>query len=310
MIRPILRGLATWTVPGYLRRVMATGGSDSARYCHTVWFRHLLRAMGSGMPFPSILAELGPGDSIGMGLCALLTGVQKYIALDAVQHADLSRNLATFDELVELISSRAVPAGDEEFPNVKPRLDAYRFPSDLLDPDRLAAALAPERVAMLRRSIAHPAGEGSPILYLAPWSSRTPPSATPIDFAVSQAVMEHVDDVAATYSALHDWLAPGGWMSHQIDFRCHGTAETWNGHWTYSPLSWRLIKGARPYLLNRLPWSSHRRAIDQAGFTMVATTPVESANVITRGSLAHSHRTLVEDGDMTISGMHLIARKT
>lgn len=74
-LRPVVRGLATW-IPG-ARRISArgTGGSTDARYCYSVWLRHLVMAHVRGLNTdPHTLAELGPGDSLGTGLCAVLTG--------------------------------------------------------------------------------------------------------------------------------------------------------------------------------------------------------------------------------------------
>jgi hypothetical protein len=57
----------------------------------------------------------------------------------------------------------------------------------------------------------------------------------------SQAVFEHVVDLRGTYEALRRWLKPGGVMSHQIDFKAHGTAKRWDGHWAYSDFIWKLL---------------------------------------------------------------------
>ena len=78
-----------------------TGGTGSAEYCYCIWLRHLVLAHQGGMKeFPRTVAELGPGDSIGVGLAALLSGVQRYIALDAMVHADVAGNLQVFDGFI------------------------------------------------------------------------------------------------------------------------------------------------------------------------------------------------------------------
>ncbi|RJP62040.1 MAG: hypothetical protein C4541_00460 [Candidatus Auribacter fodinae] len=54
----------------------------------------------------------------------------------------------------------------------------------------------------------------------------------------SQAVLEHIDNLPEAYESMRLWLKPDGFMSHQIDFKCHGTAEEWNRHWAYSQSEW------------------------------------------------------------------------
>ena len=71
---------------------------------------------------------LGPGSSLGADLAALLTGAESYHAVDIIQHATAQRNLSVFDALVELFQRRADLPGDEEFPEVVPKLASYRFP--------------------------------------------------------------------------------------------------------------------------------------------------------------------------------------
>ncbi len=115
-IKAILAGLATY-VPGY-DYLHATGGTDSARYCYSVWLRHLklLHEAGALRGVPHTVAELGPGDSIGIGLAALLSGAERYYALDVVPYPDLKSNLAIFDELVRLFRERRADLGGTRVP--------------------------------------------------------------------------------------------------------------------------------------------------------------------------------------------------
>src|SRR2546426_11217743 len=80
----LLKGAATF-LPGVNRMACrGSGGTVSARYCYSVWLRHLLHAHNSGLwKGVARIAELGPGDSFGIGLAAMLSGVDEYFALDA-----------------------------------------------------------------------------------------------------------------------------------------------------------------------------------------------------------------------------------
>ena len=72
-IRKILGGFKSY-VPGGVS-IHGTGGTDSARYCYTIWLRHLSILYKNGFTkIPDTIAELGPGDSIGTGLAGLLSG--------------------------------------------------------------------------------------------------------------------------------------------------------------------------------------------------------------------------------------------
>ena len=79
-LRPMLVGAATF-VPGVrqlfssVKEGMGLGRATSARYCYSVWLRHVaLLARNDLWNYPRVVAELGPGDSLGVGLCALLCG--------------------------------------------------------------------------------------------------------------------------------------------------------------------------------------------------------------------------------------------
>jgi SAM-dependent methyltransferase len=279
-----------------------TGGTDSARYCYTVWLRHLVLAQRAGLrAFPGVVAELGPGDSIGIGLAALLSGAERYVGLDVVLHANLERNLTMLEELVDLFSRRSAIPDQDEFPEVKPGLERYDFPAHVLPATRLAEALAPARLERIRRALREAPGAGSPIEYCAPWHDAAVIKPGSVELIFSQAVLEHVDDLEGAYAAMRRWLRPGGLMSHQIDFRSHGTAHEWNGHWCYSDLTWRLVRGGRPYLLNRQPRSVHARLLAAQGFRIVFEQAVTLASGVPRERLARRFRDLADD-DLATAG--------
>ena len=206
---------------------------------------------------PKVVAELGPGDSLGIGLAALVSGAEKYFAFDVVECANLERNLKILDELVTLFKNKEDIPGEQEFPGVKPCLETYDFPQQILTNHQLSQALEDARIDRIRNSIISHNREDSIIIYKAPWFYSSIREKESIDLIYSQAVLEHVDDLRNTYRAMRLWLKPKGFISHQIDFRCHGMDDKWNGHWTYSDFMWKVIRGNRPYLLNREPHSTH-----------------------------------------------------
>jgi len=212
------------------------------------------------------VAELGPGDSLGIGLAALLSGAERYLAFDAVPHAKPERNVAVFDELVELFRFRSPIPDSTEFPNLHPTLENYAFPSDVLTEAVMTESLSEARVSALREDLVNLAGM---VTYQPQWQTRSRLSEHSVDLIVSQAVLEHVDALEATYETMFRWLKPGGAMSHQIDFKCHSTADSWNGHLAYSDTCWRLMRGNLPYFINRRSPSEHVNAAQAAGFQQI-----------------------------------------
>jgi hypothetical protein len=251
-------------------------------------------------PDPKCVAELGPGESLGVGLAALLTGCEQYFAFDVVQHSGAEKNERVFDELVVLLQNRTPIPGPDEFPEIKPYLERYDFPADILDEDRLARALAPARLARIRASL-RSQGKDSVIHYRVPWDGADVLEKESVDMIFSQAVLEHVDDLRGTYRAMYSWLKPMGYMSHQIDFKCHGTAREWNGHWRYPDWVWRLVRGRRAYLLNRQPHSAHLAMLQEEGFKVVCDRTVTKDSCYKASDLARRFRSLVAE-DLVTSG--------
>lgn len=309
-LKPVLRGLATW-IPG-ARRVFArgTGGSNNARYCYSVWLRHLVMAHQTGLDTdPRTVAELGPGDSLGTGLCAVLTGADRYLALDVVQHANLERNAAVLEELIHLLARRAPIPDESEYPKVDPRLSSYAFPGEILTSERLNRTLAPDRLARVRSALRHGSAEGIEIRYVGRWQSSAVVDLGEVDLILSQAVLEHVEDLPYTYAAMRRWLRPGGLCSSCIDFRSHTYAREWNGHWGYSDATWRLIRGNRPFLLNREPLSTHRRLLREAGFVIAYEQPRRNSGGLQRDRLAGPFRHL-SDEDLSTQTVFIQAVKS
>lgn len=285
-----------------------TLGTGSARYCYSVWLRHLIRtAPFRQVPLSGLVVELGPGDSLGIGLAALLCGATRYIAVDTVRHADAERNLAILAQLVRLFTARAaIPAGDE-FPEIKPGLADYAFPDALLSLEAMRANLAPIRIEAIATALRGVAGEDALVRYIDPASAnQIPPGCASMVF--SQAVLEHVDDLGGIYSACHTWLDQTGIMSHQIDLKSHGTAREWNGHWVYPDILWTLLRGRRPYLLNREPCHGHLERITQAGFNILATERYHLTSRLDRRQLAVRFRKMDEE-DLGTAGIFVVAHK-
>jgi len=110
------------------------------------------------------------------------------------------------------------------------------------------------------------------------------------------------------YRAMYQWLKPGGYMSHQIDFKCHDSAREWNGHWTYSNLMWKLVRGKDVWLINRLPYSEHVELIEKAGFRIVGEQLVRRASNVRRRQLASKFRR-IPDSDLTTTDAFVQAVK-
>jgi SAM-dependent methyltransferase len=251
---------------------------------------------------PEAVAELGPGDSIGTGLAALLAGAKSYHALDLVRYSNTARDLEIFEDLLELYRERSAIPDEKEFPHVGPRLESYQFPADIITDERLEVCLQGDRLNFLRDSIRR-AGTADPgcIAYIVPWYEEENLDDSSFDLILSQAVFEHVDDLPFAYQKVYRWLKPGGIFSQEIDFTCHGTAREWNGHWRYSPLTWKLIRGKRSYLINRQPLSVHRELLTRTGFRIASEMPSRDPKGIRRRELASEFREITDEDLSTYS---------
>ncbi len=306
-LKPILRGVAT-CVPGrYDAKRLGTGGTISARYCYSVWLRHLALIESCGLPthYDSV-AELGPGDSLGISVAALLTGTNRVDALDVVRYASTPHNLQILTQLAELLAERQRIPDAGEFPDVYPRLSSYAFPA-FLDERRLAQALEAGRVERIAKALS-----GTPsdicVTYYVPWQDCWKPDARGADLVVSQAALEHVEDIDAVHRSLATGVRIGGIASHVIDFRSHGMTAAWDGHLQYGNGLWRIVKGQRPYLLNRRSPAGHLQAMRQSGFEIIRTERTTASPTIPHGALNRAFRQWSEE-DRSTATMIVVARR-
>ncbi|HEY5971425.1 MAG TPA: methyltransferase domain-containing protein [Pseudoxanthomonas sp.] len=313
-VSTIVKGALTF-IPGITKALpgigIGTGGTNSASYCYGVWLKHLVLLHESGLrQVPDTVAELGPGDSCGIGLAAMLTGVNHYYALDVVRHGDNEDDVAIFDELLRLFQTRAARP-TKGWPDYDGFLDEGLFPSHILTDELLAASLAPDRVARIRSALTSPAGaqQDLSIRYMVPWFDDNVIDEGSVDLIISHSVLEHVVDLDVTYQAMRAWLKPEGWMSHQIDFKCHGLSGEWNGYRQYPEVLWKLVVGTRPFLLNRQPYSVHSALLERHGFEVVLDLKQHITDRGIKRSQLSSHWQGISDDDLTCAGAFIQAGK-
>jgi methyltransferase family protein len=308
-VMTLAKGLATW-IPGVHRAFNdLKTGTGTASYCYGVWMKHLVLLCEHGMrDMPRSVVELGPGSSIGTGLAALLSGAERYVGIDAVEHATADANLAVFRELCRLFEQRA-PRPTRGFPAFDEYLDARLFPSRILTDERLEESLAPHRLNRLQKAVeALSSPSPHPAIRYQTWRAGSGPGDAQFDLVFSHVVMNEVEDLEGTYARCAAWLRPGGWMSHQIDFTSLDTTPEWNGHRRYGEVTWKIISGRRPYFVNREPMGTHLRTMERVGFEIVAAIRGRATGGLTREQHAERWRAFPDEDLDTQTGF-IIARR-
>lgn len=310
-LKPIFKGLLS-LIPGMQRTLakLKANVPSSADYCYGVWLKHLTMLWANGLKkIPEKMIELGPGNSLGTGLASLLSGINHYYALDVVKQAKSEHNLKVFDELAQLFSKRSARP-NKGWPDYDSYLDENFFPSHILTEEILNIALSRERIESIRHAITDlkPKNDTAYINYVVPWTDEKIIEKESTDLIISHSVMEHVTDIERCYKILFSWLRSGGMMSHQVDFRSHGTSKKWNGYWKYSGLWWKIIVGKLPYLINRQPCSEHIRLIKKNGFKIVCLLKRYEPTGIKRSHLSQ-HWKNISDDDLACSGIFVQAIK-
>ncbi|MGK2953837.1 MAG: class I SAM-dependent methyltransferase [Thiobacillus sp.] len=133
-----------------------------------------------------------------------------------------------------------------------------------------------------------------------------------VDLVISRAVLEHVNDLPATFRDMYAALKPGGIAIHQVDLKSHGLHRV-------NPLDflcwptwlWSLMYSEKG-VPNRLRVNAYRDAVAQSGLELLTLKPTLRASLddvrAVRAELAMPFKDLSEE-DLSWLGFWLVCRK-
>ncbi len=309
-LKPIVTGIIKH-IPGIKRFLPTrTGGTIESRYCYSVWLRHLINwNTYYRNRLPESVAELGPGDSLGVGLCSLLTGSKSLYSLDMIKYWDTKRNLKIFNELITLLKNKTNIPDNLEYPKIKPILKSYKFPSNILSDELLSKTLDDNRLNNIKNELNDIDNPNNTFLkYYIPWNQSGIIRDYSIDLIFSQTVLQHVEDLEHTYKSMRNWIKPKGLMSHTIDFKSMGCTKSWDGHRAFSDVEWKIVKGGKLFLINREPISKHIELLTKFGFKILTKIPNKIKNQLNRNQYSNRFKYLSDD-DLITSGVYILAIK-
>lgn len=294
-----------------------TGGTSDATYCYSVWMRHVSMIYDQlpNFRFNSVL-EFGPGDTFGVGIAALLGGAKRYVSVDAQSYVRIELCRAHENKLKSMYTRKsAIPHGGN-LANVYPVLKNYDFPEHILKAYgvlKKSKWVDPFPRGLLSDNTLDGFQSGNSIIQYAapclPSELGAHVEGSSICLCLSQAVMEHVQDPKAAYTAMFEALRPGGMVSHQIDFKSHGTSYDWNGHWVYSERQWSIARDRKTFRdINRLSLSDHLKLMKEVGLKIQTVKRVEMHSDLCRSELHDSFKHLTDE-DIVTSSAHIIATK-
>lgn len=133
-----------------------------------------------------------------------------------------------------------------------------------------------------------------------------------VDMVISRAVLEHVNDLPATFRDTYAALKPGGLAIHLVDLKSHGLHRDNPLDFLNWPASlWSLMYSAKG-VPNRLRANAYRDAVAQSGLELVAMTPTLLASAAdvraVRPKLAAQFKSLGEE-DLSWLGFWLVCKK-
>jgi len=240
-------------------------------------------------------------------LAALISGSDRYTAVERHKYCSQEQNLLIFEELIELFKNRAPIPDDDEFPRMRPSLDTYDFPSEILTEETMQVVLAQERIQKLRNAFTDNLNN-SHVEYVLSWES-TERHGGKYDLVLAQSVMEYVDDLQDTYKTICRVLKKGGYATFVIDYTAHHLSKRWDEHWTYSDLLWKCLRGRQPYFLNRKTHSLHEKKIKKAGLKVVFSERTLREPSIRRSELSKKYHKLPPKDFETSGGFFIAVSK-
>lgn len=133
-----------------------------------------------------------------------------------------------------------------------------------------------------------------------------------VDLVISRAVLEHVDNLSATFSDMHAALRQGGVAIHDVDLKSHGLhRKNPLDFLTWPPFLWSCMY-AHKGVPNRWRVDRYRQAIDESGLQAIMMQPTLLAD---DADIAEVHPYLaapfrgISDQDLSWLGFWVVLKK-
>ena len=216
------------------------------RRCFNDYFRVLDVAPGRVSDYlnDKRVLEYGPGDVPGVALLMLAHGAQQVYCVDRFSMIDLSeKNVAVLRCLMDELPTSARQVAERCFRTPGDPASGFRE-------DRLKYLVGRTGLSGLRDAV---------------------------DLVISRAVLEHVNDLSATFADMRLALRPGGIAIHQVDLKSHGLhRRNPLDFLTWSNALWALMYSGKG-IPNRWRVDRYRQELADNGLNVLVMRPTALA---------------------------------
>lgn len=266
LLKSLIKGILTF-IPGVnailrLRKIKSEHSCSDAYFCYNLWLRIIvsLNEKGFGEQL-SRIGEIGNGRSLGVGLCALLSGSKEYFSFEIDNTFDSELNIKLLDDLIVLFR-RKTPISDQLRININ--VNNLEYPDKIIKQKYLDNYFVEE----IRKDILSGPERMKIIHIINDWQNY---SSLGLNLIFSRAVMEHVANPSDVYQSAVFHLVEDGIMIHDIELHSHGITTIPDGHYDIPDCFWRIIFGKREYFLNRWNLCDHIDEIRKLNCQILAT---------------------------------------
>lgn len=223
--------------------------------------------------------EYGPGDVPGIAVLMIAHGAEQVFCVDRFPMMTLSaKNVEVLTCLLDGLDGEA----------------KWRAESCFRETGRIVSGLSERRIRYLVRPSGLSGLTGA------------------VDLVISRAVLEHVDDLSATFNDMYNALSKGGVALHQVDLKSHGLhRRNPLDFLTWPPYLWKWMYGHKG-VPNRWRVDRYRQVVRESGLNMTLLEPTGRANAAdveeVRSRLPASFRD-VSSEDLSWLGFWLVCRK-
>ncbi len=200
-------------------------------------FRNMLERCGPDIDFKGkTVLEVGPGNSLGIGLLFLAHGARKVYLIDRFKHLFWDdRDIAYHQEIIMKIEESSLP-----FASSAAEAVSFDRGTIVCNPDKLEYRFSD--------------------------SATLPLEASSVDCVFSNAVLEHVHRIKDAIQEFARVTRKGGIGIHEVDLRDHFFQQTPLRLLQYPDWLWNLMAWNRPGYTNRLRFSDYMKHFDDEGF--------------------------------------------